>query len=242
MAIWSNLFGSIKVAPLGKTQATMDFVLAETITSMPTLLDMNPEEVINVIKPTERHVTCSSSMNGFGQHVTDTDGYTKFFRTSNEYVLTIHEHITGYFLNEAKSEINSWLNNLAKKIQINEILLRISAEDGDYTFDTAEPFRKLYVKPSWEQNENALPSQLERATEWRYEYVPTFFDEGHGAFAEMLVNLVPGGNSALKELDDLTGHKNPVYEETAETLKTEYQKILNTYRKRENAELPWFDD
>ena len=88
MAIWARIFGMIGVRPLGSTQPAMDFVVAETLKSMPDLTGMPADKACEVIRPRKRHVTAASSIGSLGLHT-----HGNMESTSDRYVLAIRESV-----------------------------------------------------------------------------------------------------------------------------------------------------
>lgn len=228
----------IGVRPLGSTQPAMDFVVAETLKSMPDLAGIPADEACEVIRPRERHVTAASSIGSLGLHT-----HGDMESTSDRYVLAIRESMSGYMLKGLLTDVNEWLEDLARRIQVTDLILRLDCEDGQTVLDDAARLASLWVRPSWSRDGGAhLPSEVERACDWRYDYVPTYFDEDKGAFAELLVNLVPGGNPALRELDELMGRKLPPYEEQATALEDSFSRVAETMAARDEGRLKRMDD
>lgn len=233
MAMLTNLFGTIEIRPRGASQNACTFVAAETLANMPALLGTPADKVFTLVLPESRPMTEWTTIDPLGRHTRDGNAICR------RYMLVTNHSANAYMLlGQSKDAVREWLNELACRIRVTQVLLCVGCEDGSVTIDGIGNEPSVWTDYA---DLERRPSQDERASDWRYE--PEL--ECYGTtvpWDEILVNEIPGGNAAYHELDELAGHKDPNHEEDSVTLRASYERVLGAKHDRDEGLLPWDAD
>ena len=142
MSYWTYITGVITVAPLGRTQPEKRYILDTILEHLPKVTGSERDMNVHVIK--QNGYNASSSHNEFGEWIPHQDN-----RTQDYYMLVIEASLRDRKFDETKRELNKWLNRLAKRVCVDDILVRLNAYDRELLISNAEPYSKMYEWPSW---------------------------------------------------------------------------------------------
>ena len=132
MSHWTHINGTIKVSPMGRTQPEMTYILQTVLEHLPKVT--GSEEDMKVYMIQERGYDMSSSCDEFDMR---TDKGVKHFwnskygsfETQNSYMLIVRGDLRDRELEETNKEFQRWLCRLAKRVSVEDVLVRI---DNDY--------------------------------------------------------------------------------------------------------------
>lgn len=185
MSYWTYIMGTIKVSPLGRTQAEKEYILKTVLDHLPFVTGSEEDMYIHV-----------NQCGGFDSHSSDNEfgdecryqkrrysnnhawGMAGWMETQSDYMITIEGHFRDRFLSETIKEFNKWLCRLAKRIMVIEMLVKITGEKSvlfNYGYDN--PYYQMFEEPSWtgsgehnwceylmwdRSSESLYPAKLER--------------------------------------------------------------------------------
>lgn len=161
MSYWSYVFGVIEVQPLGRTQPEMQYVLDTVLEHLPRVTGSERNMKVHVVRCAGH--SGSSSHNEFGECMwyrqdADNDG---FMRTQDHYMLLLEARLRDRMFSETLREFNKWLNRLAKRLLVEDIMVRISGQDKVLVIDDREPYYGMFEWPSWGDGISAEPAWAE---------------------------------------------------------------------------------
>lgn len=153
MSFWTYITGVITVSPMGKTQPQKRYVLDTVLAHLPRVTGSEHNMRIHVIQRSGHDG--SSSHNEFDEPVirdADSDGW---MRTQSKYFILVDASLRDRMFEDTFCEFNQWLNRLSKRVDIDDILVRIDGYSEknympkSYTYDDAEPYMHMFEGPSW---------------------------------------------------------------------------------------------
>ncbi len=162
MSFWTHTSGIIVVSPWGRTQAEMRYILETILDHLPIVSGSEGNMKIHIVQQFGHDF--SSSCNEFGENLwyrrdADHDGW---MRMQSQYTLVLEGNLRDRQFDETKKELMNWLCRLAKRIEVDEILLRLNAYDQQLLITDAEPFCKMLEPPSWHSdNQSGEPAWAE---------------------------------------------------------------------------------
>lgn len=202
MSFWTHVFGTVKVEPLGYSEHAREFVLKTVLDHLPAVTGSEGDMHVDVV-PDCQKVSWSSS-DEFGQEVWE-GGHRRMLGQSVAYFLVLHGDFRDRVFAQTKDEFDAWMETLAKRVRIRELMVRLTADTGDVTtYEDALFYDGMFEEPSYQREEFETMTAIHRCPNWRYDFMPDM--EGVGNWCEMLPYLVPGGADALMELDEIGGH------------------------------------
>lgn len=202
MSFWTHAFGTIKVEPLGYSEHAREFVLKTVLDHLPPVTGSEGDMRVDIVPDNQKMFWSSSDE--FGQEHIE-DGRRRMFGQSVAYFLVIHGDFRDRMFERTQLEFDAWLDTLARRVHVKEIMVRLTADTGDVaTYEDASPYYDLLDEPSYQRDGFETMTAIHRCPDWRYDFVPDF--AGVGNWCEMLPYLVPGGAEALRELDGIGGH------------------------------------
>lgn len=160
MSYWTYITGVITVSPMGRTQPEKRYILDTVLAHLPAVTGSEQNMRVHVVQ--KSGTNASSSCNEFSEPLwfrkdADCDGW---MRTQDEYFLVLEGELRDRMYEETFKELNKWLNRLAKRVGIDDILVRLdgcSAKDGNqktWLFDDAEAYGNMKEWPSWCEKES----------------------------------------------------------------------------------------
>lgn len=146
---WTYITGSITVDPMGRTQAEKRYILDTVLDHLPRVTGGEDDMHIHVV-----HRRCgphgSSSHNEFQEWIP-----WKQNRVDNEYILVLEASLRHRHFEDTLREFNKWLNRLAKRVCVTEILVKLDGySNSDFSgkqliIANAEPYRQMEEWASW---------------------------------------------------------------------------------------------
>ena len=151
MSYWTYVTGVITVEPLGRTQPEKRYILETVLEHLPKVTGSERDMHINIVMK-KSGSSDSSSHNEFGERV-PIRGWQRH-ETYNEYMLIIDGAFRDRVFEETKRELNKFLNRLAKRVYVKDILVKLHGWDYDCNdkkliISDAEPYKQMEEWPSW---------------------------------------------------------------------------------------------
>jgi len=167
MSCWTYINGVIRVSPAGRTQEEKTYILNTILKHLPNVTGSEKDMEIYVNQ--EYGHSESSSCDEYGDNTDNLiDRYGNrsnngWLRIQGHYLLTIHASLRDREFNETYREFINWLCRLSKRIDVEDVLVRIC----DYNKETiiqesnSSCFSKMYEWPSWCKESNGEPAWWE---------------------------------------------------------------------------------
>lgn len=141
MSWWTYINGIITVSPAGRTQPEKRYILETILAHLPKVT--GSEKDMNIYMLQKYGHNSFSSHNEFGI-------FTKgMIKIQNEYILVLNANLRDRTFNESFKELNKFLNRLAKRVNIENILISIKDYNKEFIFNNSKPYNDMYECPSW---------------------------------------------------------------------------------------------
>lgn len=170
MSWWTYINGTITVRPMGRTQAEKRYILETVLNHLP--LVTGSERDMNVYIIQENGTNSSSSCDEYGEitnNLTDSHGRHSqergWLRVQDNYILVVNGNFRDREFSETFREFVNWLCRLAKRVSIEDILVRICGYDKEYVINDRcnydSPYSLMNERPSWCEESNGEPCWAE---------------------------------------------------------------------------------
>lgn len=144
MSMWTYVNGVITVSPAGRTQAEKTYILQTIIDHLPKVTGSEGDMDIYIVQ--KKGCNCSSNCNEFDEYVGD-------FQVQDSYMLILEGSLRDRLYEQTFKELNTFLNRLAERLRVKDILVKLKDYDKEYIFKDYKPYFEMYEEPSW-SNEN----------------------------------------------------------------------------------------
>ena len=170
MSFWTYINGTITVEPMGRTQAEKRYVLETILNHLPLVTGSEKDMDVYIIQ--KNGANSFSSCDEYGEHTNNLiDRYgshnheTGWLNIQREYILVVNGSFRDRVFDETFREFMNWLCRLAKRVSINNILVRIQGWDKQYVIndncDCDSPYSQMEEYPSWWKESNGEPCWAE---------------------------------------------------------------------------------
>lgn len=171
MSYWTYINGVITVEPMGRTQHEKRYILETILDHLPKVTGSERDMNISILEK-QSGVTSSCNCNEFGEFTYRRHSYPDIYE---QYMVVIDGSFRDRYFEETKRELNKFLNRLAKRVYMNDILVEMHGFDyGGYQkkliISNAEPYKQMEEGPSWWNGEPAWAEYLmwDRAPDSEY--------------------------------------------------------------------------
>lgn len=163
MSSWTYITGVITVFPMGRTQPEKRYILDTILEHMPRVTGSEEDMHVHVVQ--QAGYDTSSSHTEFGEWVPWKDN-----NTQSKYLVIIEGALRDRYFHETLRELNKWLNRLAKRAGIEEILVKLRGYDSNYEsgwkwkeliISDPKPYHKMAEWPSWSERSDGEPMWCE---------------------------------------------------------------------------------
>lgn len=172
MSAWTYITGVITVFPMGRTQPEKRYILDTILEHMPRVTGSEQDMHVHVIQ--KHGYNCSSSHNEFGERIPWNEN-----KTQDKYFVVIEASLRDRYFEETLRELNKWLNRLAKRAGIEELLVKLTGwskvglENKEIVISNAKPYEQMAEWPAWTDIANGEPMwceylMWERAKDYDY--------------------------------------------------------------------------
>ena len=159
MSYWTYVHGTVVVSPMGRTQAEKRYILETVLDHLPVVSGSEGPMDVYIIQKNGH--TMSSSHTEFGVY----EGFLKRESTlstevQSEYILVVDGSLRDRMFNQTFREFQKWLCRLAKRVDVQEVMVEIKAWgksvmvrnpeiDQKVRYDTV--YGQMFEDPTWVQ-------------------------------------------------------------------------------------------
>lgn len=158
MSYWTYISGVIEVSPMGRTQAEMRYILDTVLDHLPRVTGSEEDMHVHVIQKAGHD--SSSSHDEFGMAAYH-KGPGHWIEQQSKYILVVEASLRDRMFDETLRELNKWINRLAKRAGISDILLRLKGQDKELIISNPDPYWKMAEWPSWFKESGGEPCWCE---------------------------------------------------------------------------------
>lgn len=156
MSYWTYITGVIDVSPMGRTQAEMRYILDTVLSHLPLVTGSEGNMNTYVIQKNGHNVSCSHDEFGqwsnLGNGLNYGNGHP-LFESQMDYIIAVHASLRDRFFDETLKEFNNWLCRLAKRVMVNDVLVRVDGCNRQAVLqNTNEVYSQMFEDSSWLNN------------------------------------------------------------------------------------------
>ena len=147
MSLWTYITGVITVDSMGRTQPEKRYILDTILEHLPQVTGSERDMHVHVIQKAGHNSSCSH--NEFGE-------WTPWKRNEvqTQYLVIIEASLRDRQFSETLRELNKWLNRLAKRAGICELLVKLNGYDigggwKEIIISNPKPYQEMAETPSW---------------------------------------------------------------------------------------------
>lgn len=155
MSMWTYINGTITVNAIGRTQAEKEYILRTVLDHLP-LVTGSERDMETYLIQTKGYNSSSSVdefenhsnqlVNSYGTH----DQKYGWLKTQSEYIIVVDGALRDRTFDTTFAEFNKWLCRLAKRVKINDVLVKLSDYEKTYIFSNKDGiYTKMFEHPSW---------------------------------------------------------------------------------------------
>lgn len=142
MSYWTYVTGVITVHPMGRTQPEKRYILDTVLEHLPKVTGSEQDMHVHVVQKHGHDSSCSH--NEFGEWIPGQENDTQ-----SEYLVILEAALRDREFDTTLRELNNWLNRLAKRAGIEEILVRLRGQDKELVISNPKPYWEMAEWPSW---------------------------------------------------------------------------------------------
>lgn len=170
MSLWTYINGTITVEPMGRTQAEKRYILETVLNHLPLVTGSEGDMDVYIIQKngTDSSSSCdeygdqtNNLVNRYGRH----DYESGWLDIQRKYILVVNGSFRDREFDETFREFMNWLCRLAKRVSIDNILVRIQGWDKQYVIndncDWDSPYSRMEEYPSWCEESGGEPCWAE---------------------------------------------------------------------------------
>lgn len=174
MSWWTYVNGLIMVEPAGCTQPEKRYVLETVLAHLPKVTGSEEDMKIHIIQ--KEGYSGSANFNEFFETV-----YREDFKTQDCYYLILEGQFRDRMYEQTFRELNKFLNRLAKRVYVDDILIRLTGWDKEIVISNSDPYQDMY--------EYSADSNKDEPAWW--EYLLWDRDSSGGSYPEKLTHKYP---------------------------------------------------
>lgn len=168
MSCWTYVHGTIKVAPMGRTQAEKTYILNTVLEHLPQVT--GSEEDMNVYVIQKNGHNHSSSCDEFGEHTNNlVDNYGSrggrrgWLRVQSEYIIVVDGSLRDRMFEQTFKEFINWLCRLSKRVIVKDVMVEVSDYDKSHLIrNDNDIYSDMFESPSWSPaNQSGEPNWCE---------------------------------------------------------------------------------
>lgn len=160
MSSWTYITGVITVFPMGRTQPEKRYIVDTVLEHLPRVTGSEEDMHVHVIQKAGHDSSCSH--NEFEERIPWNRN-----ETQSKYLIVIEAALRDRYFEETLRELNKWLNRLARRAGIEEILVKLegygmtSWQWKELVISNPKPYREMAEWPSWTNKANGEPAWCE---------------------------------------------------------------------------------
>lgn len=142
MSCWTHITGMIKVEPDGQTQPELRYNLETILEHLPPVTGSEQDMEYYIVQKMGWSSLSNCDENGKQTNLAKTDGYGGIkhsrdigsFKLQDHYFVIVDGDFRDRTFNTTFKEFNKWINRLAKRCCVSEVLVNLSDYNKKYTF------------------------------------------------------------------------------------------------------------
>lgn len=152
MSAWTYITGVITVQPMGRTQPEKRYILDTVLEHLPRVSGSEEGMYVHVIQNSGYSGFCSH--NEFGER-TNAGRRSDRHKTQSHYSVVLQGSLRDRYFEETLIELNKWLNRLAKRVDVEDILVKLTGHsikdysERTHTISDPKPYAEMAEYPSW---------------------------------------------------------------------------------------------
>ncbi len=159
MSSWTYITGVITVFPMGRTQPEKRYILDTVLEHLPRVTGSEGDMHVHVVQ--KAGYDGSSSHTEFGEWIPWKENHTQ-----SKYMVIIEAALRDRHFEETLRELNKWLNRLAKRAGIDDILVKLRGLDSNWEWkeiviSDPKPYDQMAEWPSWCKESEGEPAWCE---------------------------------------------------------------------------------
>lgn len=158
MSYWTYISGVVTVSPMGRTQAEKRYILDTVLDHLPRVTGSERDMTVHVVQKADYN--CSSSHDEFGM-AAFYKGPDNLINQQTEYMLVIEASLRDRMFEGTLRELNKWLNRLAKRAGIEDILVCLKGQGKEMIISDPTPYWHMCEWPSWTKESGGEPCWCE---------------------------------------------------------------------------------
>ena len=154
MSCWTYIQGSIIVDVRGRSQPEKQYIISSILEHLPRVT--GSEGDMEVYLQQRAGENCSSSCDEYGYRTNNLkDWYGSKTRsgmlsTQSEYIITVRAGLRDRVFEQTRTEFMKWLIRLAKRVWVQEVLVRIDSDIGEsMLLNLPDGMYEVLESPSW---------------------------------------------------------------------------------------------
>lgn len=154
MSYWTYVRGYIKVDCVGRTQPEIEYILKSILDHMPRITGSERDVTVHIVEA-DGHSSSSScdEYDDCTNNLTDWYGYKSYkrgwLRTQSRFYLLLEGSLRDREFEQTYRETMKFLCRLAKRISVEDILIKVQGYEQSVIIDNAKPFEEMHEMPSW---------------------------------------------------------------------------------------------
>ena len=158
MSYWTHISGTVTVFPMGRTQAEKRYILETILDHLPRVTGSEEDMHVHIVQKYGHDTSCSHDEFGvMARH----KGPENWIEQQSYYILVLEGDLRDRMFDETLRELNKWLNRLAKRAGIHDVLIRVTGWEKEYIISNSEPYQDMCEWPSWCKESNGEPCWCE---------------------------------------------------------------------------------
>lgn len=159
MGYWTHVNGNIVVSPMGRTQAEKRYILETVLDHLPFVTGSENNMDVYIIQ--KNGCNSSSSHTEFGEWGGYRNWKTLSTEVQDKYILVVDGSLRDREFEQTYKEFQKWLCRLAKRVDIEDVLVEVSGYEKSTTIRNPQ----LKGKRSWE----TVYGQMNEKPTWCYD-------------------------------------------------------------------------
>ena len=145
MSWWTYINGTITVYPQGRTQAEKRYILETILSHLPKVTGSEKNMYVHIVQ--KIGYNSSRTWDEFGIFS------NKEIKIQDRYILVFEASLRDRTFEETFKEFNKFLNRLAKRVLIEDILVSIKDFSKEFIFKNEKPYSEMYEQGSYGEND-----------------------------------------------------------------------------------------
>ena len=145
MSWWTYINGTITVYPQGRTQAEKRYILETILSHLPKVTGSEENMYVHIVQKIGYN-----SSNFWDEFEIPSD---KEIKIQDYYILVFEASLRDRTFKETFKEFNKFLNRLAKRVLIENILVSVKDFSKEFIFKNEKPYSEMYEQGSYGEND-----------------------------------------------------------------------------------------